>query len=711
MKIEKIFLPPILSLLLISTCCTKLGAQNMMENSSPPKAEEKPQLLEAHGEKRTDMFYWLRDKENPKVLDYLKAENDYTDAMMDSTKKLQDDLYWEMRNRIKVSDSTAPYKKGSYYYYSNKEENKEYSIHCRKKGTLSNKEEVILDENRLAEGLEFSRVGAISISENENILAYSHDTNGRRMYTLYFKNLSTGDLLKDKIYNIDGDFAWASDNKTLFYVRQDEQTLRPYQVYKHILGTEVSKDTLVYEEKDETFGIAIEKSRSGTYIFLISSQTLSTEFQYIHSDKPNSAPVVILPRKPKHEYTLDHMGDSFYILTNSDAKNFRIVKMPVEDHSQENWKEIVPHRSDVFLKELYVFKNHLVRTETKEFQSSLVISDLEGSGSHLISFQESAYDTYLGKNPEVDTDVVRYNYTSLTTPHSVYDYDMRTHQSKLIKREHIVGDFSPENYTTERLFAKARDGVKVPISIVYKKGMNKDGNNPLLLNGYGSYGLNLDPYFNSKILSLLDRGFVFAIAHIRGGQELGRQWYENGKLLKKKNTFTDFIDSADFLIKEKYTKSDKIFAIGGSAGGLLMGAVVNMRPDLFKGVIAMVPFVDVITTMLDESIPLTTFEYDEWGNPNKKEHYDYMMSYSPYDNIEKKAYPNLFVTAGLNDDAVGYWEPAKWVAKLRSNKTDKNLLLLQTNMGAGHSGSSGRFNRLKEYALHYSFLISLAEKP
>jgi oligopeptidase B len=687
-----------------------LGLQVARAGDTPvraPAAKVIPKTLEIHGDVRTDNYYWLNDRENPDVVAYLEAENAYTDAVMAHTKPLEDQLFEEIKGRIKQDDSSVPYKLDDYYYYTRFEEGKEYPIHCRKKGALEAPEQIVLDVNVPAQGHEYFAARGLKVSSGQNILAYGVDTVGRRIYSIVFKNLETGEMLADVIPEVTATSAWANDNKTLFYAKQDPMTLRSFQIYRHVLGTDPANDPLVYEEKDEEFSTYVWKTKSKKYIFIASFQTLSAEYRYVDASSPDAAFTVFLPREAEHEYSLDHYKDKFYIRTNYQAKNFRLMETPVDKNDKKHWKNVIAHRDDVLLESFDIFRDYLVVEERKDGLIQLRVRPWSGSAEHYIEFAEPAYLAYVGENLDFNTSLLRYVYESLTTPESTYDYDMGTRKQVLLKREEILGGFDSKNYTTERLYAKARDGVKVPISIVYRNGMSKDGNNPLLLYGYGSYGYSMDAYFDAPVISLVDRGFIYALAHIRGGQEMGRWWYEDGKLLKKKNTFTDFIDCAEHLVKEKYTNSDKLFAMGGSAGGLLMGAIVNMRPDLFEGVVSHVPFVDVVTTMLDESIPLTTAEYDEWGNPNEKAYYDYMLSYSPYDNVEAKEYPNLLVTTGLHDSQVQYWEPAKWVAKLRAMKTNDNMLLLKTNMDAGHGGASGRYKRYRETAFHYAFLLNL----
>jgi len=684
------------------------GSQIARTETAPPIARISPQELEKHGHIRTDNYYWLKERENPEVIEYLEAENRYTDSVMAPVKEFEDALFEEIKGRIKKDDRSVPYIKSGYYYYRRFEEGQEYPLYCRKNGSLESDEEIMLDENILAQCHEYFRVGNWKVSSNNNLLSYAVDTIGRRIYTIKFKNLNTGADLSDTISDITGGMAWANDNQTLFYSRQDPKTLRSFQIWKHKLGTDAAEDALVYEEKDETFSCYVMKSKSDKYIFIASYQTISHEYRYLDADNPDGDFAVFLPRERGHEYDVEHYDDKFFIKTNREATNFKLMSTPTSSTSFENWRDVIGHREDVFFEAFEIFKNYLVVVERENGLIRLRIRPWESASSeHYMDFKEPTYDVSLGANKDFDTEILRYEYTSLTTPNSTYDYNMNSREKDLLKREEVLGAFDPENYVTERHFATASDGVKVPISLVYREGMIKDGSNPLLLYGYGSYGFSRDATFRSYRLSLIDRGFVYAIAHVRGGQEMGRKWYEDGKLLSKKNTFTDFISCAEYLVEKKFTNSEKLFAQGGSAGGLLVGAVINMRSNLFKGAVAAVPFVDVITTMLDEDIPLTTSEYDEWGNPNQKEYYDYILSYSPYDNVEKKDYTNLLVTTGLHDSQVQYWEPAKWVAKLRALKTDSNRLLLKTNMDAGHGGASGRFKRYREIALDYAFMLDL----
>ncbi len=604
---------------------------------------------------------------------------------------------------MKQDDESVPYLSNGYYYYHKNEEGKEYDINCRKKGSLDAEEEIYLNENLLAEGTDYFSAVGFRVSPNNTILAVGIDTVSRRQYNIKFKNLETGEFLEDVIPNTTGGCVWANDNKTVFYTKKDEVTLRSFKIFKHVLGTSTDEDQLVYHEEDEMFGCYIWKSKSGEYIIIESASTLSSEARYINADNPNDAFTIVHPREDNLEYSVYNYQDDFYIVTNWEAQNFRLMKCNISNGNKENWEEVIPHREDVLLESIELFKNHLVIEERKAGLTNIRIINTTSKDEHYLDFGEEAYLSYVGVNREFDTEVVRFGYTSMTTPNSVFDYNMTTKEKTLLKEQEVLGGFDKNNYETKRIYAEARDGVQIPISIVYHKNTPLDGSAPLLQYGYGSYGASMDAYFSNARVSLLDRGFVFAVAHIRGGQEMGRQWYENGKFLKKKNTFYDFIDCGEYLLANHYTSSDKICMMGGSAGGLLMGAVMNLRPDLYKAVVAAVPFVDVVTTMLDETIPLTTGEYEEWGNPNDKEYYDYMLSYSPYDNVTAVDYPATLVTTGLHDSQVQYWEPAKWVAKLRDTKTDSNLLLLSTNMEAGHGGASGRFQRFKETALEYAF--------
>ena len=673
----------------------------------PPVAKVQPfEIVAKHGHKRIDNYFWLKNREDSSVINYLKAENKYLDTMLAHTKPLQEKLFVELRGRIKEKDESVPYKLDDYYYYTRFEEGSEYQIFCRKKGSMDAPEEIIGDGNKLGKGHEFFNFFA-GDSPNHRIAHLVMDTIGRRFYTVKFKDMATGKMLSDKIGSTTGNVVWANDNKTVLFVRQDPNTLRAFQVYRHVLGTDPTKDQLIYEEKDATLACYTYKTRSKKYFIISSGRTDATEDKFLEADHGSGKITVIEPLQKEVQYSADHVNGKFYIRTNLNARNYRLVETAAEKPGKENWRDVIAHRNDVFLEETELFKDYLALGERKEGLTAVRLIKWSDQTTSNIDFGEAAYVAGLGENPDVNSSVLRYNYQSMTTPPSVYDYTMDTHGKKLLKQREVLGGFNPENYQTERIMVTARDGAKVPLSIVYRKGFKKDGTHPGLIYGYGSYGFTMDPNFSSNRLSLLDRGFVYAIAHIRGGQEMGGQWYENGKMMKKKNTFTDFVDCSKFLLENKYVGQNKLFANGGSAGGLLMGAVTNMNPELYKGVIAAVPFVDVMTTMMDESIPLTTGEWNEWGNPSIKEQYDYMLSYSPYDNVEKKAYPNLLVTTGLHDSQVQYWEPAKWVAKLRAMKTDDNKIFLHTNMDAGHGGASGRFKALKEFALQAAFMMDL----
>lgn len=678
--------------------------------ATPPTAEMKPYEMTEHGNTRVDNYYWLNKREDENVIAYLNAENDYRKEVMAGLEDIQDELFEEIKGRIKEKDESVPYLENGHYYYYRYEEGQEYKLHCRKKGNLDAEEEILLNVNELAKPFDFYNLGTYEVSPNNKILAFSEDTLSRRIYDVKFKNLETGELYDDVIPNSSGNIVWANDNQTVFYTTKDKQTLRSFKVFKHKLGTDPKKDELVFHEKDETYLIGAGKTKSKKYIVIGSYQTLSQEFRYINADTPDGEWKIFQPRERNLEYSIDHAGDKWYVRTNMDAKNFQLMSAEEGDTGKENWEEVIAHREDVYFQSMEFFKNYMVITERIDGLRKLRVKSMDGEKDYHIDFGEAAYVAYPANNKEYDSDVVRVGYQSLTTPSSVIDHNMETGENTIKKEQEVLGGFDKNNYASERTFATARDGVKVPVSIVYKKGFKKDGTQPLLLYAYGSYGYSIDPSFNAARLSLLDRGFAFAIAHIRGGQEMGRQWYEDGKLLKKKNTFTDFIDCGKYLVENNYTNNDNLFAMGGSAGGLLMGAILNMEPDMWKGVVAAVPFVDVVTTMLDETIPLTTFEWDEWGDPRKKEYYDYMLSYSPYDQVEAKNYPAILVTTGLHDSQVQYWEPAKWVAKLRDMKTDENPLLLHTNMEAGHGGASGRFEAYKETAMEYAFMLDLAGK-
>ena len=673
-----------------------------------------------HQDTIIDNYDWMRlsdeqkESENPDVqtkdvINYLNSENDFLKKEMSDNKSFEDNLFDEFVSRIEQNDESVPVSYNGYTYYSKYKQEEDYPFHFRKENTNSAKEELILDLPLMAKGTSYFSLGDKSVSENNQFLAYSVDLLSRREYTIYIKDLNTGKILEDMIPNTTGGITWANDNKTIFYTKKDEVTLRSSQIYRHTLGTDASEDVLVYEEKDDTYSCSVFKTKSRKYLMIGSYQTLSTEYQFLDASDPAGKWQVIHPRESNLEYSVSHFEDKFYIKTNWEAKNFRLMQTSINSTSKSNWQEVIPHRKDVLLRSINIFKNYLVVNERKDGLRNTRVIKWKDNSEYYIKFNDPTYSLYSSSNVDFDTDFFRFVYTSLTTPRSVYDYNMVTKEQTLLKQKKVLGDkFDSDNYVSERLFAKSRDGkTEIPISLVYRKGLNKNGKQPLLLNGYGSYGSSSDPYFSSVRLSLLDRGFTFAIAHIRGGQEMGRDWYEDGKLLKKKNTFYDFIDCGKYLIDSKFTSSEHLYASGGSAGGLLMGAVMNMEPELFNGIIAGVPFVDVINTMWDETIPLTTGEFDEWGNPKDKEYYDYMKSYSPYDNIVEVNYPNLLITTGYWDSQVQYWEPAKWIAKIRDFRANDNLLLMYCNMDVGHGGSSGRFESLKEVALEYSFLFKL----
>lgn len=690
-------------------CSIALNAQ--FQKATTPVAEKKIHWRNLHDDKVLDNYYWMYDyfgkgPDSTKAVDYLKAENAYLETAMSGTNKIQADLFQEMKARIKEKDESLPVFKNGYYYYSRTDEGKQYYKYCRKKGSLDGVEEVLLDVDKMAEGHAYYAASGFAISENNKLMAFGVDEVSRRQYTIYIKNLETGEILKDAVVNSQGDPCWANDNKTIFYTFKNPVTLLSEKIKRHTLGA--AKDVIVYDEADKSNYIGVSKSKNNKYIFITSNATMSTEIRMIDAMKPNEEFKIFQPRVKNVLYRVIALSDKFLIRTNKDgALNFKLMECPLNNTNAINWKDVIPHRNEVLLQGIEEFKDFIVINERKDGLVQLCILNLKDNSSHYLSFGEAAYSAYFGSNLEYNSTTLRYGYTSLTKPNSTYDYNLLTRDKKLMKQQEIIGGYDDSQYVTERLYAMAIDGTKVPISLVYKKGFSKNGKAPLLLYAYGSYGSSTDVSFSSTRLSLLDRGFVFAIAHVRGGQDMGRQWYEDGKMMKKKNTFTDFIDCGKFLINENYTSKDHLYANGGSAGGLLMGAVANMAPDMWHGIIAAVPFVDVVNTMLDESIPLTTNEFDEWGNPKNKEAYFYMKSYSPYENIEAKRYPNMLVTTGLHDSQVQYFEPAKWVAKLRATKTDNNVLLLKTNMEFGHGGASGRFDYLKDIALNYSFLFAL----
>ena len=683
-----------------------------------PIAEKQDSIITTHGHTRVDPYFWMRltddqknaaeaDEQTQKVLTYLEAENKYLEHKLQATEELQERLYDEMVGRIKKTDETVPYFKNGYWYYTKYEAEKEYAIYCRKKSSLDQEEEVILDVNQLAKDANYYAVGGLSVSPNNQILAFAEDRVSRRIYSIRFIDLRTGTFLEDRLENTNGNIAWANDNKTLFYTTKNKTSLLSESVLRHVIGRPITANEVVYHEKDPSFYIGVYRSKSGKYIIIYNNSTIASDYHILPTDSPQDNFKQFANRTAHHEYSIDHFEDKFYVLSNRNALNFKLMETSDKNTSEEHWKEVIAHRDDVLIEDIEVFKNHLVVSERKNASTYIQIIQQTTGQVHAIDFGEEAYVAYVGTNPEFDTHQLRFGYSSLTTPNSVYDYDMVKKSKELKKQNEVVGGHLPEHYETKRLFATARDGQKIPISIVYKKGYQLDAQSPLLLYAYGSYGSSVDPWFSATRLSLLDRGFAWAIAHIRGGEEMGRAWYEEGKMFKKKNSFYDFIDCTNYLIEHQYSSAEHLYAYGGSAGGLLMGAVANMAPQLYRGIIAAVPFVDVVSTMLDESIPLTTNEFDEWGNPKNKDAYDYMLSYSPYDQVKKQAYPNLLITTGLFDSQVQYWEPAKWIAKLRDLRTDHNLLLMHTNMEAGHGGASGRFKRYKETALEYAFLLSL----
>lgn len=681
----------------------------MKNTLSVPTIAKKPTKLEKHGDVRIDDYYWLNDRENPEVIAYLEAENAYNDAMTAHTKDFQKDLFEELKGRIKEDDSSVPYKLNGYWYIKKYEEGKNYPIHTRRKETLDAPEEILFDVNEMAEGHAYYKLTGISISPNNKLAAFGVDTVSRRQYTIHIKNLETGKIYNECIENTTGSATWAKDNKTLFYANKDEQTLRSEKIYKHKLGDDVANDHVVFHEEDETYITFVYKTKSRKYIVIGSYSTLTMEYRILEADNPDGEFSVFQERVRGLEYGISHYKDHFYVMSNKDASiNFKLSKTPENKTGMEHWEDIIPHRPDVLLEDIEIFKDFLVISERDNGLNKIRIMRWDGKEDYYLPFDNETYTANTGTNVEFDTDTLRYTYNAMTTPASVIDFNMVTKGKEVKKEQEVLGGkFDKNNYTSERLWATAADGTKIPMSVVYKKGIKKDGSNPVLQYAYGSYGSTIDPYFSSSRLSLLDRGFIYVIAHVRGGEYLGRNWYDDGKLMDKKNTFTDFIDCSKYLIEQKYTSPKHLYASGGSAGGLLMGVIANLNPELYNGIVATVPFVDVITTMLDDSIPLTTGEYDEWGNPNDKEYYAYMKSYSPYDNVEAKAYPNMLVTTGLHDSQVQYWEPAKWVAKLRELKTDNNILLLHTNMDAGHGGASGRFEPLKEVAEEYAFLLDL----
>ncbi|MES2811032.1 MAG: S9 family peptidase [Bacteroidota bacterium] len=698
-----------ISILVFANSINPVIAQNKISSNQPPVAKIVPKKLEKHGDIRVDNYYWLNQREDQEVINYLKEENKYYEQMTAHTKDFRASLFEEMKSRIKEDDESVPYMSNGYYYINRFEKGQDYPIHSRKKGSLTAPEEIMFNCNEMAKGQSHFEMDEVSVSPNNKFASFGVDKLGRFIYTIQIKNLETGEILPDKIENTRGISIWANDNQTIFYTTKDPVTLRANKVYKHKIGTDPKNDVLVFEEKDDTFNVSVYKEKSKKYIVIGSKTTMTTEYSILNADFPDAEFKVFQKRTRGLKYYISHFGDSFYVLNNDDkATNFKLMKTPEAATDKENWKEFIAHRDDVLLEDIDIFKDYLVVEERNNGLTKLRIIPWNGKGEYYLPFESETYTATTSNNVDFDTEILRYKYQSLTTPASVIDFNMKD-QTKQVKKEQQVlgGKFDKNNYEEKRVWATAQDGTKVPISLSYKKGIKLDGKNPLLQIAYGSYGSSAKCTFSPNRLTLLDRGFIYAVAHIRGGEDLGRSWYENGKLLHKKNTFTDFIDCSKYLIDNKYTSAKHLYALGASAGGLLMGAVINMSPELYNGVIADVPFVDVVTTMLDDSIPLTTGEYDEWGNPNDKKYYDYMKSYSPYDNVEKKKYPNLLVTTGLHDSQVQYWEPAKWVAKLRANKTDNNLLFLDTNMNTGHGGASGRFEVLKEIAKQIDFLLDL----
>lgn len=690
----------------------------MEKMNLPPDATKKPYEMTEHGHTRVDNYYWMRltdeqksaekfDSHAQEVVDYINSENDYTQSNLAHTKQFQKDLYHEIVGRIKKDDQSVPYLDNGYYYYTRYEKGKEYAIRCRKKGSLDRKEEILLDENVLAEGHDYFAIGGMSVSPDNQWLAYGVDTVSRRRYTVHFKNVSTGDVLDQTIPNTTGGVAWANDNRTVFYTTKNEVTLLSEKIWRHKMGSNATNDELVYHEKDESYYTGVYRSKSGEYIIIYNSSTLVSDYHILNANDPDGNFKNFSPRGTEHEYSIDHYDNKFYIITNWEAKNNRLMETSENETNMDKWTEILAHRNDVHLLGMEIFKDHLVLSERKEGLRGLRVIHQHSGKDEYIDFGEQTYTARISVNEEYNTNILRYSYTSMVTPSSTYDYNMDTGELTLLKQSEVVGGYDQDAYHSERRYAIAEDGQKVPISLVYKTNLITDDPQNLLLYAYGSYGSTRDPYFSSTRLSLLDRGFIYAIAHVRGSQIYGRQSYDDGKMLKKKNTFTDFIDAGRYLVEEGYTDSEHLFAEGGSAGGLLIGAVVNMAPDLWKGAIAAVPFVDVITTMLDPSIPLTSNEWDEWGDPREKKYYDYMLSYSPYDQIKDRNYPNLLVTSGFFDSQVQYWEPLKYVAKLRDNWQSENKLYLHMNMDAGHGGKSGRFRRYREVALEYAFMFDL----
>ena len=697
---------------LVFSACKKSIPMDFDTTLEPPIAEKIPYQLKKHEDIRIDSYYWMRERTNPEVIDYLERENDYYKKMTRDTEDFKADLFEELKNRIKEEDNSVPYFFNEYWYITRYEKGKQYPIYTRKKDSLTAPEEILFDCNELAKGYDYFRLVGLNVSPDNTKVSYGIDTKSRRQYTLYVKDLITDEVLDTKIENTSGGTAWAADSRHFFYTYKNEETLRSETIYRHDIEAPLKKDTLIFHESDETFSVGVSETKSSAYIIISSYSTLTSEQRFLASSDPLGNFKVIQPRTRGLEYSVADYEDSFYILTNHQgAKNYKIVKAPIATPDSKFWEDLIPHDDNILIEDFELFKNYFVYSKRENGLTSIRIQRWDGSEDYLLPVQGETYSLYGAYNPSFDTDKFRYGFTSLRTPRSVFEFDMETREQQLLKQQEVVDkEFKPENYVEQRIWASVRDGIKVPVSMVYHKDTELNENTPFYLYAYGSYGATIDPSFSSSRLSLLNRGFAFGIAHIRGGEYLGRQWYDNGKLFKKKNTFTDFNDVSQYLIDSKMTSPQHLHAVGGSAGGLLMGVVVNEAAALYRSVIAAVPFVDVITTMLDDSIPLTTGEYDEWGNPNEKDYYDYMLSYSPYDNIKAKAYPNMLVTAGYHDSQVQYWEPAKWVAKLREYKKDDNVLFLDTNMDAGHSGASGRFDALKDTAKQYTFILQLEGK-
>ncbi|MEX2489692.1 MAG: S9 family peptidase [Pseudomonadales bacterium] len=703
------YLSYMLVAILLSSCWSDSG-EDLRDKVEPPVAETRPKVLSAHGDERIDEYYWIRDdkRQDPEVLRLLQAENEYTAAVMSEARDLQDTLYQEITSRLTSNDRTVPVRKHNYLYFREFREGGEYPVYIRRKDRPGSADRVLLDVNKLSQGHDYYQVGNWSVSHGQDIVAFAEDNIGRRQYTLRFKHLDTGEYLDDEINNVSSDIAWAGDNETIFYVKKHPRTLLPYRVYRHRVGTPVDDDELIYEEANPEFYTSVYTARSNQYVVISARSTNSSEIRLIDAHKPEHEPDLFLPREPDHEYRVRHVDDTFYVITNWRAKNFRLMKVAESDiGDKSHWTEVIPHRDDVLLQDIEVFEEYLVLNERIAGLSKLRVIGLKDDMDHYVDLPDPAYTVSLHSNPEPDTHKMRYVYSSLTMPETIVEFDMRSQSPVVLKQKEIPGDFDQEAYKSERIFITARDGTEVPVSLLYRKELRDPGENPLYLYAYGSYGFSTNPTFESRRLSLLDRSFVYAIVHVRGGQEMGREWYEDGKLLNKRNTFTDFIDATRELVDRGYGAEDKVFAAGASAGGMLMGVVANEAPHLYRGIIAHVPFVDVVTTMLDESLPLTAGEYNEWGNPEIKKYYDYMLSYSPYDQVKAQHYPHMFVTTGLHDSQVQYFEPVKWVARLRKMKLDDNRLLLDINFNTGHGGASGRYERYRTDALEYAFILDI----